>query len=96
LVRNAGPSTYFFEYLFGVGYKEFRDYLASSTPHSPEGQKLFATAVDAMKLSTQQYAKRQVGWLRNKFIPAARTANVAAQDTGAAGAISTFLLDATG
>lgn len=56
-----------------------------------------------MKLSTRQYAKRQISWIRNKLVPAIRTANSAAIDDYDAdkgepreNQTSFYLLDATG
>jgi len=43
-----------------------------------------------MKLSTRQYAKRQISWIRNKLIPVAESANK--EDMTA----PFYLLDATG
>ncbi|KAG6910897.1 hypothetical protein DXG01_006580 [Tephrocybe rancida] len=68
-----------------IGYKEFHDYLSSPEPSG----KAFSTAVEHMKLSTRQYAKRQVSWIRNKLLPAVYTAN--ADKT----LVPTYLLDAT-
>jgi tRNA dimethylallyltransferase len=74
-----------------AGYKEFHDYLASSQ-HS---DKAFSDAVKSMKLSTRQYAKRQVSWLRNKLLPVIYSTNAnSGQDTELT--TFTYLLDATG
>ncbi|KAL9714932.1 tRNA dimethylallyltransferase, mitochondrial [Leucoagaricus gongylophorus] len=54
-----------------IGYKEFHNYLSNPEPSQSE----FAQAVDRMKLSTRQYAKRQISWIRNKLIPVAESAN---------------------
>jgi hypothetical protein len=51
----------------------------------------FRDAVERMRVSTRQYAKRQVSWIRNKLLPAVRKAN--AQISNCAPA---YLLDATG
>jgi tRNA dimethylallyltransferase len=73
-----------------VGYKEFHDYLAS-----PErSDKEFRDAVQNMKQSTRQYAKRQLSWIRNKLLPATYAANASAQETELV--TPTYLLDATG
>ena len=62
----------------------------------PEKQKVYAAAVERMKLSTRQYAKKQVSWLRNKLLPAANSANAASKDAGDLPVIPAYLLDATG
>ncbi|GLB35187.1 putative tRNA isopentenyltransferase [Lyophyllum shimeji] len=68
-----------------IGYKEFHDYLSAPEP----SEKALNAAVERMKISTRQYAKRQVSWIRNKLLPAAYTAN--AEET----VVPTYLLDAT-
>jgi tRNA dimethylallyltransferase len=48
-----------------------------------------------MKLSTRQYAKRQVSWLRNKLLPVVYATNAnSGQDVELT--TPTYLLDATG
>ncbi|KAG6892050.1 hypothetical protein C0992_002114 [Termitomyces sp. T32_za158] len=69
-----------------IGYKEFHDYLSAPQPSAA----MFDAAVEHMKLSTRQYAKRQVSWIRNKLLPAVHTANT--EELLA----PTYLLDATG
>lgn len=66
------------------GYKEFDAYLTSPT------DLLFREAVDLMKLSTRQYAKKQISWMRNKLLPAVLQANAEELTT------PLYLLDATG
>jgi len=68
------------------GYKEFFNYLFNPEP----SQNGFSQAVDRMKLSTRQYAKRQISWIRNKLIPMAESANREDMST------PFYLLDATG
>lgn len=67
-----------------LGYKEFDAYLTSPT------DLLFREAVDLMKLSTRQYAKKQISWMRNKLLPAVLQANAKEFTT------PLYLLDATG
>jgi tRNA A37 N6-isopentenylltransferase MiaA len=67
-----------------LGYKEFDAYLTSPT------DLLFREAVDLMKLSTRQYAKKQISWMRNKLLPAVLQANAEELTT------PLYLLDATG
>jgi tRNA dimethylallyltransferase len=68
------------------GYKEFDTYLSSPRP----SEKAFQAAVEHMKLSTRQYSRRQISWIRNKLLPAVYATN--SKDT----AIPIYLLDATG
>lgn len=72
-----------------IGYKEFTAYLDhidgdlnKRTEHllrpndgDEQAVKLFEQALDEMKTATRQYAKRQVSWLRNKLVPALRSAD---------------------
>ncbi|KAF9456110.1 tRNA isopentenyltransferase [Collybia nuda] len=68
-----------------IGFKEFHHYLSSSQPSN----KAFLDAVNHMKLSTRQYAKRQISWIRNKLLPAIYSANEVELVS------PTYLLDAT-
>ena len=69
---------------FVIGYREFCGYLQDPT------QKVYTEAVERMKISTRQYAKRQISWIKNKLIPAIDAAN-AREPTS-----PLYLLDATG
>lgn len=66
------------------GYKEFCAYLDEPSDSS------FKEAQERMKISTRQYAKRQISWIRNKLIPAIEEANRMGDD------LPFYLLDATG
>jgi tRNA dimethylallyltransferase len=44
-----------------------------------------------MKISTRQYAKRQISWIRNKLLPAISTANENKEDI-----VPFYLLDTSG
>ncbi|TFY71261.1 hypothetical protein EVG20_g1741 [Dentipellis fragilis] len=70
-----------------IGYKEFHAYLEQSIP----SDQAFDAAVEAMKLSTRKYAKRQVSWLRNKLLPAIYAANESVDTKD----VAAYLLDAT-
>ncbi|KAG6861887.1 hypothetical protein C0995_010593 [Termitomyces sp. Mi166 len=86
---NGPPGDVKTDYTLGIyqsiGYKEFHDYLSVPEP----SEKMFHAGVERMKLSTRQYAKRQVSWIRNKLLPAVDTANVEEL------LVPTYLLDAT-
>lgn len=70
-----------------IGYKEFHAFLNDPTSTDP---RAFKDAVERMKISTRQYAKKQISWIRNKLMPAVNEANVnAKEDT-----VSLYLLDA--
>ncbi|KAF8906021.1 IPP transferase-domain-containing protein [Gymnopilus junonius] len=66
-----------------IGYKEFCTYLDAPSDSS------FKEAQERMKISTRQYAKRQISWIRNKLIPAVEEANLGGDD------LPFYLLDAT-
>jgi len=81
-----GPSiNYTWGIYQSIGYKEFDTYLSSPRP----SEKAFQAAVEHMKLSTRQYSRRQISWIRNKLLPAVYATN--SKDT----AIPIYLLDAT-
>lgn len=59
-----------------IGYKEFKAYLdeVGSDRQDTQAQvHLFREAVANMQMGTRQYARRQVKWIRNKFLPAVRS-----------------------
>ncbi|KZS99235.1 tRNA isopentenyltransferase [Sistotremastrum niveocremeum HHB9708] len=72
---NASPPP---DYTLGIfqsiGFREF-DFYLSSSPNDSEQDKRFREAVDLMKLSTRQYARRQIKWLRSKLLPAVRSSD---------------------
>jgi len=53
-----------------IGFKEFHDYLLLGVQEQgcPLGQKLFKEGKDQMMLATRQYARRQVKWIRQRFL----------------------------
>jgi hypothetical protein len=77
-----------------TGYKEFEPYLASRSGASDDDQHgaasdpLFKAGLERMKISTRQYAKRQVKWIQQKLLPAVR--KLEEKD------VTVVLLDATG
>lgn len=82
-----------------TGYREFSSYLARDTAlPAQERERCFQAAVERMKISTRQYAKRQVSWIRNKFLPAAGEANRRSREGSDSpeDVVPTFLLDASG
>lgn len=76
-----------------IGYREFSQYL--KTTASPKQEKMYADAVERMKISTRKYAKRQVRWIRNTLLPVVNAANAASKDKGDLPVVPTYLLDAT-
>lgn len=85
---TQSPSSSEADYTLGIyqsiGYREFHTYL--SLPPSQRTAESFTQATDLMKLSTRQYAKRQIKWIRNTLLPAAY---------GHKDMVKPYLLDAT-
>ncbi|TRM59476.1 IPP transferase-domain-containing protein [Schizophyllum amplum] len=69
-----------------IGYREFYQYM--TTPGA--GPEEYALAIENMKTSTRQYAKRQIQWIRNQLRPAIEGADQGEHQT------HMYLLDATG
>ncbi|GAA5974200.1 hypothetical protein JCM11641_003322 [Rhodosporidiobolus odoratus] len=76
---EAEPTNYSKGIYQAIGYKEFEPYLClrhrdpSLTIESDAGlRKVFDQGVETMKVSTRQYAKRQVKWIKSKLLPAVR------------------------
>lgn len=77
-----------------TGYKEFEPFLSQRATRpldadpSAAPDPLFLEGLERMKLSTRQYAKKQVKWVKQNLVPAAS----ASLD----GDVFVYLLDATG
>ncbi|KAL0097024.1 tRNA isopentenyltransferase [Phycomyces blakesleeanus] len=55
-----------------IGYKEFDPYFTAveeNTLEEPELKKIKDECTERMKAATRRYARRQVQWIRNKFLP---------------------------
>lgn len=52
-----------------IGFKEFHKYflLDEDVRATEEGNKLLRQSIDAMKLATRQYARRQLKWINRRF-----------------------------
>lgn len=53
-----------------IGFKEFHEYLmlSSEDRDSREGKEILDKSIARMKISTRQYAKRQLKWIRRRFL----------------------------
>ncbi|KDO26138.1 hypothetical protein SPRG_08499 [Saprolegnia parasitica CBS 223.65] len=54
-----------------IGFKEFEAYLEAKA-QGVDGDALhsvLATCIEELKVGTRQYAKRQVTWIKNRFVP---------------------------
>ncbi|KAK3812212.1 MAG: IPP transferase-domain-containing protein [Benniella sp.] len=91
--ENVGSNTDYERGIWqAIGYKEFDPYFTAIEEAIKDNQStdteelaaLKAECTEVMKTRTRQYAKRQVLWIRNKFLPLCREKDV-----------KIFLLDAT-
>lgn len=53
-----------------IGFKEFHQYLLlhEEDRNSEKGSRFFHAGVDALKLVTKRYARRQLRWINNRFL----------------------------
>jgi tRNA dimethylallyltransferase len=53
-----------------IGFKEFHQYLLlhEEDRNSEKGSKFFHAGVDALKIVTKRYARRQLRWINNRFL----------------------------
>nr|XP_054772935.1 tRNA dimethylallyltransferase-like [Lytechinus pictus] len=53
-----------------IGFKEFHPYLVidEDRKQSDEGQRLLEESIERLKTATRQYARRQLKWIRNRFL----------------------------
>lgn len=56
----------------GSGYKEFAN--LNLDQEDPSSDPSFESMLDRMKLSTHQYAKSQIKWIRKQLLPAIKEA----------------------
>ena len=70
-LQREEPADYTLGIFQSIGFKEFHKYLMlpdDATKSSPTGQKLYKEGVELMNISTHQYAKRQLRWIRQRFL----------------------------
>ena len=53
-----------------IGFKEFHNYLClgDEEREGEEGKRLFKEGVERMKISTRQYSRKQMKWIRKRFL----------------------------
>lgn len=53
-----------------IGFKEFHDYLVldPEIKGTEEGNKILSSSISGMKLSTKRFARRQLKWIRRRFL----------------------------
>ncbi|KAK7492875.1 hypothetical protein BaRGS_00015822 [Batillaria attramentaria] len=68
-VRDGKPD-YTLGIFQSIGFKEFHEYLIMSPEEreTPQGKGILEKGVEALKLATRQYARRQLKWIRNRFL----------------------------
>lgn len=85
---NSAESVNFTHGVFqSIGFREFHQYLIDPSPSKAK----YEVAIQNLKTSNHQYAKRQVSWIRNKLLPAI----LASKSTEGTRGIELYLLDAT-
>ncbi|XP_046554602.1 tRNA dimethylallyltransferase-like isoform X2 [Haliotis rubra] len=68
--KMQGDCDYTLGIFQSIGFKEFHNYLLLPEPESDtvKGRQLRDEGVELLKLATRQYAKRQIKWIRNRFL----------------------------
>nr|XP_053651055.1 tRNA dimethylallyltransferase-like isoform X1 [Cherax quadricarinatus] len=53
-----------------IGFKEFHNFLIlpEEEQETDKGKMMYEAGVEAMKLATRQYTKKQLRWIRNRFL----------------------------
>ncbi|KAG0724675.1 tRNA dimethylallyltransferase [Chionoecetes opilio] len=69
-LREGGTQDYTKGIFQSIGFKEFHDFLVlpEGEREGEEGRRLYEAGVAAMKLATRQYTKRQLRWIKNRFL----------------------------
>ncbi|KAJ9587240.1 hypothetical protein L9F63_019219, partial [Diploptera punctata] len=69
LIENIEPN-YTKGIFQSIGFKEFHEYLVLSPEDrkTEKGTKLFKLGIDALKLVTRRYARKQIRWITNRFL----------------------------
>ncbi|XP_025108958.1 tRNA dimethylallyltransferase-like [Pomacea canaliculata] len=77
---QGGEPDYTLGIFQSIGFKEFHDYL---TLPADQKELLLDKSVQALKLATRQYARRQLKWIKNRFVhrPGTQVPSVYALDT---------------
>ncbi|ESO88259.1 hypothetical protein LOTGIDRAFT_219332 [Lottia gigantea] len=58
-----------------IGLKEFRKYLrlTEEEKNSDKGRELLEEGIELLKIATRQYAKKQIRWIKNRFLKSQST-----------------------
>nr|CAD7198691.1 unnamed protein product [Timema douglasi] len=69
-LSTGAPHDYTTGIFQSIGFKEFHDFLMLNEEEreSPEGKRLFQRGLEEMKLATRRYARKQLKWIRNRFL----------------------------
>ncbi|OQS06740.1 tRNA isopentenyltransferase [Thraustotheca clavata] len=52
-----------------IGFKEFEPYLNAKASGNTDLNAVVNSCIEELKIATRQYAKRQITWIRNRFVP---------------------------
>ncbi|XP_067679230.1 tRNA dimethylallyltransferase-like [Haliotis asinina] len=68
--KMQGDCDYTLGIFQSIGFKEFHNYLLlpESERDTVKGRQLRDEGLELLKLATRQYAKRQIKWIRNRFL----------------------------
>ncbi|TRY63565.1 hypothetical protein TCAL_11566 [Tigriopus californicus] len=70
-LKRQEPADYTLGIFQSIGFKEFHNYLMLKTKAEKEsdlGQKYFQDGVEQLKMVTRKYARKQIKWMRNRFL----------------------------
>ncbi|XP_076440562.1 tRNA dimethylallyltransferase-like isoform X2 [Babylonia areolata] len=70
IAAQNGEPDYTLGIFQSIGFKEFHEYLILPVDkrETTEGKEVFQKGVEALKLATRQYARRQLKWIKNRFL----------------------------
>nr|XP_024215582.1 tRNA dimethylallyltransferase [Halyomorpha halys] len=67
--RIQGESPSYTQGIFqSIGLKEFHTYLTQEDKSCPKAELLLQEGLDALKIATRRYARRQIKWIRGRFL----------------------------
>ncbi|PVU92648.1 hypothetical protein BB561_003703 [Smittium simulii] len=88
---NKSKPTYDFGISQAIGFREFEEYWKEVQTNGQSGKalELKENGIEEMKRNTNKYAKKQVSWIKNKFLPMVKEAK------NSKSKILLYVLDAT-
>ncbi|XP_071535710.1 tRNA dimethylallyltransferase isoform X2 [Panulirus ornatus] len=69
-LKDGEPPDYTKGIFQSIGFKEFHEFLIlpEEERETEKGKRLYEAGVIAMKLATRQYTRKQIRWIRNRFL----------------------------